>query len=41
MADKKALDLKTFLENVNKKPEEHQGNKVRFRWCKRKRPNKV
>ncbi len=37
MSDKPLVDLKTFVENVNKKNTKHNGKKVRFGWCKRKR----
>jgi hypothetical protein len=37
MAGKQQQDLKTFIENVNKKNKEHNGKKVRFSWTKRKR----
>jgi hypothetical protein len=37
MAGKQEVDLKTFVENVNKKNPQHNGKKVRFSWTKRKR----
>jgi len=37
MADKPVPDLKTFVENVNKKEKKHSGKRVRFCWVKRKR----
>jgi len=37
MADKSLIDLKTFIENVNKKNEKHNGKKIRFAFVKRKR----
>ena len=37
MADKVVPDLKTFIENVNKKEKKHNGKRVRFAWTKRKR----
>ena len=36
MADKKLIDLKTFIENVNKK-DKLNGKKVYFGFTKRKR----
>ena len=39
MTEKKMADLKTFLENVNKKEEKRNGKKVRFGFTKRKRKN--
>lgn len=38
MAEKKLTDLKTFIENVNKK-DKPNGKKVRFGFTKRKRKN--
>jgi len=38
MADKPLTDLKTFIENVNKK-DKLNGKKVRFAFTKRKRKN--
>jgi len=38
MAEKKQIDLKTFVENVNKKSKPN-GKKVRFGFTKRKRKN--
>ena len=37
MSDKPVTDLKTFIENVNKKEEKRNGKKVRFGFTKRKR----
>ena len=37
MTDKTPTDLKTFIENVNKKEKKHSGKRVRFAWTKRKR----
>jgi hypothetical protein len=39
MTEKKTTDLKTFIENVNKKDEKRNGKKVRFGFTKRKRKN--
>ena len=39
MADKPLTDLKTFIENVNKKDKLH-GKKIRFAFTKRKRTKK-
>ena len=39
MTDKTLPDLKTFIENVNKKGELHNGRRVRFGFVKRKRKN--
>ena len=39
MTEKKTADLKTFIENVNKKEEKRNGKKVRFGFTKRKRKN--
>jgi hypothetical protein len=36
MSDKKKFDLKTFIENVNKK-DKRNGLKIRFGFTKRKR----
>jgi hypothetical protein len=36
MTDKKLPDLKTFIENVNKK-DKPSGKKIRFHFVKRKR----
>lgn len=36
---KKLPDLKTFIENVNKKENEHNGKKIRYNFVKRKRKN--
>ena len=36
MAEKKQIDLKTFVENVNKK-DKPNGKKIRFAFTKRKR----
>ena len=35
MSDKPATDLKTFIENVNKK-DKVNGNKIRYPWLRRK-----
>jgi len=35
MSDKTPIDLKTFIENVNKK-DKPKGKKIRFSWMKRK-----
>jgi len=35
MSDKTPTDLKTFIENVNKK-DKVNGKKIRFAWMKRK-----
>jgi hypothetical protein len=37
MKDKRLTDLKTFIENVNKKNRNHNGKKVKFGWLKNKR----
>ena len=37
MGDKPLTDLKTFIENVNKKNDKHKGKKIRFGFAKRKR----
>ncbi len=37
MSDKSATDLKTFIENVNKKDSKPNGKKVCFGFVKRKR----
>jgi len=37
MGDKSLTDLKTFIENVNKKNKKHNGKKIRFAFVKRKR----
>ncbi len=37
MDDRLVTDLKTFIENVNKKNEKHNGKKIRFAFVKRKR----
>ncbi len=37
MDDKPLPDLKTFIENINKKEEKRNGKKVRFGFTKRKR----
>jgi len=37
MSEKPLIDLKTFIENVNKKNPRHNGKKVHFGWVKRKR----
>lgn len=35
--EKKRVDLKTFIENVNKKDKKRNGLKIRFAFTKRKR----
>jgi len=37
MADKPLPDLKTFIENVNKKDKKHSGKKIHFAFVNRKR----
>jgi len=37
MGDEKLTDLKTFIENVNKKENKRNGKKVRFAFTRRKR----
>jgi hypothetical protein len=37
MGDRPLTDLKTFIENVNKKNNKHNGKKIRFAFSKRKR----
>jgi hypothetical protein len=37
MAEKKMIDLKEFIENVNKKNRDHNGKRIRFAFVKRKR----
>ena len=37
MGDKSLIDLKTFIENINKKNEKRNGKKIRFAFVKRKR----
>lgn len=37
MTEKQLLDLKTFIENVNKKDKKRNGLKIRFAFTKRKR----
>ncbi len=37
MKDKPLTDLKTFIENVNKKDRNHNGKRVKFGWLKSKR----
>ena len=39
MTEKKMVDLKTFVENENKKEEKRNGKKVSFGFTKRKRKN--
>jgi len=34
---KKEIDLKTFIDNVNKKDEKRNGLRIRFAFTKRKR----
>jgi hypothetical protein len=40
MSDKVAPDLKTFIENVNKKEKKRNGKKIQYAWLKRKRKTK-
>jgi len=40
MADKVLPDVKTFIENVNKKDKKHNGKKIQYAWLKRKRRTK-
>ena len=40
MSDKAAPDLKTFIENVNKKDKKRNGKKIQYAWLKRKRKTK-
>jgi len=37
MGDKPLTDLKTFIENVNKKDKKRNGKKINFGWLKLKR----
>ncbi len=37
MAEKKPVELKEFVENVNKKDKKRNGNKIQFRFVNRKR----
>ena len=37
MSNKTPVDLKTFVETINKKDKKHNGKRVRFSWLKRKR----
>lgn len=37
MAEKKTVDLKEFIENVNKKNKDHNGKAIRFAFVKKKR----
>jgi len=37
MGDRPLTDLKTFIENANKKNNKHNGKKIRFAFTKRKR----
>ncbi len=37
MTDKPLPDLKTFIENINKKDDKRNGKKIRFAFTKRKR----
>ena len=39
MTENKMVDLKTFIESVNKKEEKRNGKKVKFGFTKRKRKN--
>jgi hypothetical protein len=34
---KKQVNLKEFIENVNKKEKKHSGNKIQYRFVNRKR----
>jgi len=40
MSEKNLPDLKTFIENVNKKDKKHNGKRIRYSWVKRKRKMK-
>ena len=37
MSDKPMMDLKTFIDSINKKDEKRNGLKIRFAFVKRKR----
>jgi len=37
MTEKKKTDLKTFIENVNRKDKKHNGLKIQFSFTNRKR----
>ena len=37
MAEKTMIDLKEFIDSVNKKNKDHNGKKIRFAFVKRKR----
>ena len=37
MSEKQKVDLKTFIENVNKKDKKRKGLKIRFAFVNRKR----
>ena len=37
MAEKKTVELKDFIENVNKKNKDHNGKAIRFAFVKKKR----
>ena len=37
MSDKSQVDLKTFIESINKKDKGHNGKKVAFNFVKKKR----
>ena len=37
MSDKKTVDLKTFIENINKKDKKRNGLKIHFAFVNRKR----
>ena len=37
MGDKKEIDLKDFINNINKKDKKRNGLKIRFAFTKRKR----
>lgn len=40
MSGKTLPDLKTFIDNVNKKDKKRSGKKIRYSWTKRKRKMK-
>jgi hypothetical protein len=37
MSEKKPVNLKEFIANVNKKEKKHSGNKIQYRFVNRKR----
>ena len=37
MSDRPLVDLKTFIDTVNKKDRKRNGKKIRFAWVKTKR----